>query len=73
MPNVCFLNSGPESFTRATSPAGGPCPPAGEVAKPSSLHPAPSCPALSCLCPVIYCKTFTEASYNQLCSACPIA
>ena len=34
--SVCFLNSGPESFTGATSPAGGRCPPAGEVAKPSS-------------------------------------
>ena len=29
---LCFLNSGPESFTGATSPAGGRCPPAGEVA-----------------------------------------
>ena len=32
---VCFLDSGPESFTGATSPAGGRCPPAGEGAKPS--------------------------------------
>ena len=37
MPHVCFLNSSPESFARATSPAGGPYPPAGEVAKPSRL------------------------------------
>ena len=39
MLRVCFLNSGPESFSRATSPAGGPCPPAGEVAKPSKETP----------------------------------
>ena len=36
IPRACFLNSGPESLARATSPAGVPCPPAGEVAKPST-------------------------------------
>ena len=40
---LCFLNSCPESFTRATSPAGGRCPPAGDVAKPSRAGAAFLC------------------------------
>ena len=46
----------------------------GFKAEESSLschHPAPSYPALSCLCPVLSCQTFAKPLDNQLSWACP--